>query len=245
METLYMLKKTGDTYGRSRMLRTAVFTVFIVAGCLNRAIAQHSSFSDWNVPPPVSPVPANSQAKGSFNNKNTTAKLNTLTIIDVPVPALPQIPAIEVPVLAAIGTSAPAANQPDIPALSDGGDGLPGLPAPNTPDAPSMPKQQLTDAIVVQNTELPVLQAPEMPPSPKEPVPLVNGVIIKSIIPLMPAVICAPEFSLPQSSGLDLWSIPALPQSENPRLIKQGAAQFVKPDNKGAANKNHNKAKTK
>lgn len=243
METLYRFKKPEGNRRPGKLLLPAwLLTVFIVVGCLTKATAQKSSFSDWNVPPPVSPAPNSNQVRG--NAKSTVAKPIVLTLVDVPAPSLPTAPPIQKPILAAIVTMPAAVNTPDQPTLSNAGAGLTELPAPDAPDAPSMPKHVPADAVIVANTELPLPEAPEMPPFPKEPIPSGLATVSKTGIPLMPGVIGQPIFSMPVNGEPDIWSTPGIQQNESPQLVKPAGSKSIKPQDKGAANSNQHRAKT-
>jgi hypothetical protein len=244
MKILYFLKKGEHAPVRYKILPALILAVFIITGCLNQAVAQKGNLSDWNVPPPLPPVPPGSQLKGNAVSKAESGKVIVLTLVDVPAPSLPPAPPVQIPVLASIAATSPLVDVPNQPTISGVGAGLPDVPSPDAPETPALPKQVPGDVAIIANTEIPVPEAPEMPPFPKEPLPsgLVNGA--SGAIPVMPNVISPPGFSIPVGGDQNIWSTPGVQQNESFKLIKPTGSKSIKPTDKGAKKTSHNQAKT-
>jgi hypothetical protein len=216
MNLLLIIKKKGRIKGRGMLLPVLVLTLIAITGCLTPAIAQNrNNQSDWNVPPPLAP---RNLIKGDIAAKNTAAK-PVLILSDIPAIAQPPGPPVQMPVLAAIGTTVPVVNIPDQPNGRGDGIVLNDIPMPAAPDAPPLPKQNLHDAPVTAVPDLPVPESPELPPLPAEPIPSAQTATISGAIPVMPDIVSPPELSLPPAGDLDPWSTPGIPENASFKLV--------------------------
>ncbi len=198
-----------------RVLPILLLTITALAGNLMPANAQIKNFSDWNVPPPPLPPPPGSNTKA-----NTTTNKITVSIPgDIPAISQPATGPVQFPVLAALGTIAPAVNTPDQPAILGDGTNLAEIPSPDAPDAPPMPKQTAQDAPAATIADLPLPESPELPPVPAQPVPQGQPTSNNSPYPVMPDVVELPNPTLPFADLVE-WSTPAIPESVPFRLIK-------------------------
>jgi len=221
MET-YRVKKLKKLKGRSKLLRALVFTIIAVACGLNQAIAQSkANQSDWNVPPPVPPpLHPGTQVKGGTNGKPPLDKPVALSLSDIPPVSLPPAPPVQMPVLAAISTTPPVVNAPNQPTILGIGANLPEIPLPGAPETPGLPKQSPRDLPVTSIPELPIPASPELPALPAEPVPSGQPAPANVSMPAMPEVLNPVTPKLPaNSSGLDPWPSPEIPENANFKLI--------------------------
>jgi len=231
MNTLYITQKTEKTGRRSKLLSISILMLIVVAGCLNEAIAQsRNNQSDWNVPPPL--APRNIQ-KGNTTGKTPSGKPIVLILSDVPAISLPPAPAVQMPALAAIATTAPIINASGQPDILGADAGLPEIPLPSAPDAPPLPKQSSQDAQVSPVADLPVPTSPEMPVFPAEPKPSKQTTVVNGLIPVMPDVISPLTISLPGGGGLIAWPTPGIPENISFKLVIPAGSKAIKPRGKG------------
>lgn len=227
MNTSYIIKKTEKKGRRSKLLPILILMLIVVAGCLNEVLAQsRNNQSDWNVPPPLAP-------RNIKKGNTPSGKQIVLTLSDIPAISLPPAPAVQMPVLAAIATTAPLINAPGQPVILDADAGLPEIPLPSAPDAPPLPKQSSQDAQVSPIADLPVPPSPELPAFPAEPKPSKQTTVVNGLIPVMPDVISPLTISLPTGGVLIAWPTPGIPENISFKLVIPAGSKAIKPRGKG------------
>ncbi len=200
---------------RTGRVLVSVIIVFLIYACFfNKANAQSSNQSDWNVPPPVAPgTITKGNVEGRAGNTGTVA----LPFADVPAGVQP-VAAVSVLQLAPISATPPDASQPQQPETADVLIAFSGIPMPEMPEVPNMPDRSLQDMPEPISGNMPIPLAPDMPPIPPEPVGSVAPNTRDTGLPLIPKVSLPVTFSGPPI-GTVLWNTPGVPQTIDFKLI--------------------------
>jgi hypothetical protein len=231
MNTLYIRQKKKKINNGAKLLPMLFMMLILLAGFVNDALAQRANLSDWHVPPPL---PPGNTTKGNTAGKGAKSSAIVLVLADIPAPQLPKGPAVQLPQLAAISSTAPLVNAPGQPVINSGNTAGVEIPLPAAPDVPSMPQQSVQDATVPGAIDMPDPAAPELPPSPAQRLPSTKATNIKTALPLMPGIIERASLSSTNEAGLNYWLTPTI-QGNAPGNMVTPPADLK--DNKGIKTK--------
>lgn len=202
-----------------------LITLFLVIICafinINIVLAQRANFSDWHVPPPLSP---GNTTKGNTTGKDAKSSLIALVPVDIPAPQLPKGPPVQIPQGISISVSAPAVVAPEQPVAT----GTTSVPSPAAPDAPAMPQLQLQD-LQAAAIAMPDPVVPELPSVPAEPLPS-KTMNVNTKFPVMPAMIGRVSIVFPADAIQSFFPTPAMPENNRGNISMPPATENDKKD---------------